>query len=266
MDDEPSFEIPWEYDYAGAPSQTQEVVREIQDELYTDSPTGLAGNDDLGAMSSWYVWSALGAYPETPGSAEVALGSPLFPAITLTLANGRTITETAPAASQNAPYVEGLTLDGRPWQNAYLPSSIFTQGGTLNWSLGSSPSTWASAPGGAPPSSTAGLLPALGYLSGANNGDTVVTPGGTAILNFGVQSMSSASQRIRWTASAQSGSGIVIAPTTGSMTVKSEGKATQSVEVKVPSNLAEGQYTASFALTTRAGVSLPALVAVIDVT
>ena len=61
------------------PPQTQQVVREIQDQLYTDTPGGLAGNDDLGAMSSWYVWSALGAYPETPGSADVALGSPLFP-------------------------------------------------------------------------------------------------------------------------------------------------------------------------------------------
>ena len=90
------------------PSQTQQVVREIQDQLYTDTPAGLAGNDDLGAMSSWYVWSALGAYPETPGSAEVALGSPLFPAITLDLANGKTITETAPAASH------GRALRRRP--------------------------------------------------------------------------------------------------------------------------------------------------------
>jgi predicted alpha-1,2-mannosidase len=265
MGNEPSFDIPWEYDYAGAPSQTQQVVREIQDELYTDSASGLVGNDDLGAMSSWYVWSALGAYPETPGSAEVALGSPLFPAITVTLANGRTITETAPAASENAPYVEGLTLDGSPWQDAYLPSSIFSAGGTLNWTLGSSPTTWASAPGDAPPSSTAGLLPALGYLAGANDGDIVVAPGGTATVNFGVQSMSGASQRIRWTASAQSGTGIVIAATTGTMTVKSGVKAIESVEVKVPSELADGQYTVTFVLTTRTGVSLPALVGVIDV-
>jgi predicted alpha-1,2-mannosidase len=265
MGNEPSFEIPWEYDYAGAPSQTQQVVREIQDQLYTDSPTGLAGNDDLGAMSSWYVWSALGAYPETPGSAEVALGSPLFPAITLTLANGRTITETAPAASQDSPYVEGLAFDGSPWQDAYLPSSIFTEGGTLDWTLGSSPSTWASAPADAPPSSTAGLLPALGYLAGTNDGETIVTPGGTATLDFGVQSMSGASQRIRWTASAQSGSGIVIASATGTMTVKSEANGTQSIEAKVPSKLADGQYTVTLSLTTRTGVALPALVAVIDV-
>ena len=92
-----------------------------------------------------------------------------------------------------------------------------------------------------------------------------MAPGGTATLNFGLQSMSGASQRIRWTASAQSGSGIVIAPASGTLTVDSEVKATRSVEVKVPSGLADGQYTVTFALTTRAGVSPPALVAVIDV-
>ena len=70
--------VPWEYDYVGAPWKTQQVVREVQDQLYTDAPGGLAGNDDLGAMSSWYVWSAIGGDPEMPGSADVALGSPLF--------------------------------------------------------------------------------------------------------------------------------------------------------------------------------------------
>ena len=101
MGDEPSFAIPWEYDYAGAPSGTEHVVREIQDLLYTDDSRGLAGNDDLGAMSSWYVWSALGAYPEMPGSATVALGSPLFTAIAIHLGNGATITESAPSAADD---------------------------------------------------------------------------------------------------------------------------------------------------------------------
>src|SRR5262249_48621154 len=78
MGNEPSFDIPWEYDYTGAPYRTQAVVRKIQDQLYTNAPGGLAGNDDLGAMSSWYVWSAIGGYPETPGIATVAIGSPMF--------------------------------------------------------------------------------------------------------------------------------------------------------------------------------------------
>ena len=74
---EPSIELPWEYDYTGQPYKTQGTVRQIQDQIWTNSPTGLAdGNDDLGEMSSWYVWSALGMYPMTPGTADLALGSP----------------------------------------------------------------------------------------------------------------------------------------------------------------------------------------------
>lgn len=264
MGNEPSFEIPWEYDYAGDPSGTEEVVREIQDELYTDSPGGLAGNDDLGAMSSWYVWSALGAYPETPGSAVVALGSPLFPSIVFTLGNGNTITETAPAASTATPYVDGVTLDGAPWQQASLPADLFTDGGTLDWTLGSSPTAWASAAGDAPPSSSAGLLPGLGYLSGADDGDVVVAPGGSATLTFGVQSMSATAQSFTWTASAQSGTGITLAPASGTLAVPSEAKVTQSVTVQVPAGLADGQYTVT--VTPADGsTTLPTVLAVVDV-
>ena len=120
MGDEPSFDVPWEYDYVGVPFKTQEAVREIQDQDYADSPTGLAGNDDLGEMSSWYVWSALGAYPENPGSSEVVLGSPLFKDIVFHLGDGGTITENAPAAADNAPYVQNLTVNGASWTRTYL--------------------------------------------------------------------------------------------------------------------------------------------------
>jgi predicted alpha-1,2-mannosidase len=115
MGNEPSFDIPWEYDYVGAPYQTQRVVRKVQDQLYANAPGGLAGNDDLGAMSSWYVWSAIGGYPEMPGSADMALGSPLFSKIAIHLGNGKTITETAPRAADSAPYVQSLSLNGSAW-------------------------------------------------------------------------------------------------------------------------------------------------------
>jgi putative alpha-1,2-mannosidase len=266
MGDEPSFDIPWEYDYAGAPAKTQQVVREIQDRLYNDIPGGLDGNDDLGAMSSWYVWSALGGYPEMPGSAELALGSPLFTTIAIDLADGKTITESAAGSARDAPYVRNVTLNGASWQGAYLPASIFTSGGTLDWTLGRAPTTWGAAPGDAPASNTQGLLPALGYLAGANSGDVDVTPGGTANLTFGVQSMSDAGQQVGWTTSAPSGSGIEMGPTTGTITVQSEANATQSVEIQVPSSVADGQYIVTFVLRTAAGTALPDVVAMVDVT
>ncbi len=264
MGDEPSFDIPWEYDYAGRPAQTEEVVRQIQSQLFTDTPGGLVGNDDLGAMSSWYVWSALGAYPEMPGSADVALGSPLFPSITLALADGKTITESAPAASTGTPYVSALSLDGTPSQASVLPASVFADGGQLSWTLGATPSDWATAPGDGPPSNVEGLLPALGYLPAGNDGDVVVSPGSTAALALGVQSMSDRAEQVSWTASAPAGTGITLSPAGGVSTVGAEAKVIQSIDIDVPVGLADGQYTVTVALAS-GGIPLPAVVAVVDV-
>jgi predicted alpha-1,2-mannosidase len=91
MGNEPCEGDPWEYDYAGAPARTQEVVRRIQTQLFCDAPDGLPGNDDAGALSSWYVFSALGFYPVVPGVGGFVLGSPLFSSTIIHLENGRQI-------------------------------------------------------------------------------------------------------------------------------------------------------------------------------
>ena len=113
LSNEPSLEIPWEYDYLGQPWKTQAAVREAQQKLYFNAPVGSFGNDDLGAMSSWYVWSALGMYPETPGTDALALGSPVFPVAEVTLGNGKQVTVNAPQAAPDAPYVQALDVKGK---------------------------------------------------------------------------------------------------------------------------------------------------------
>ncbi|HZU54373.1 MAG TPA: GH92 family glycosyl hydrolase, partial [Actinocrinis sp.] len=123
MGNEPSFELPWEYDYVAQAYKTQRDVRQIQDQLWTNAAGGLAGNDDLGAMSAWYVWSALGMYPETPGTADLALGSPLFTQAIVNPGAANQITINAPAAADGSPYVQSLTYNGATWNNAYLPKS-----------------------------------------------------------------------------------------------------------------------------------------------
>lgn len=266
MGNEPSFDIPWEYDYAGDPAKTEQVVREIQDKLYTDTPHGLSGNDDLGAMSSWYVWSALGGYPEMPGSSALALGSPLFDSVAIHLAGGGAFTESAPAAARDAPYVHAVTVDGTPWQGAYLPAGTIADGGTLEWTLADAPSSWGTVPGDAPPSNTEGLLPALGYVSAAGDDDITVTPGVPTSVVVGVQSMSGATQQVDWTSGAPSSSGVEVAPTSGAITVQSEANVTQSVEIEVPSGTAGGQYMVTFTLRTSAGTVLPDVVLEVDVT
>lgn len=152
MGNEPSLETPWTYDFAGAPAQTQSVVRRIQDQLYTNTPAGLPGNDDGGAMSSWYIFSALGLYPDIPGIGGFVLGSPLFPAATVQLAGGHTLQINASNAADGNPYVQSLTINGSPSTKLWLPWDTVSGGATLNFTLDDSASSWATGAADAPPS------------------------------------------------------------------------------------------------------------------
>jgi predicted alpha-1,2-mannosidase len=151
---EPSIELPWEPDYTGEPWLTQKVVREAQDQLWFNAPAGLGnGNDDLGTMSAWYVWSALGMYPETPGTASLALGSPMFTRALITLPSGKVLAINGNGAADNAPYVRSATWNGSAWNKAYAPANAIVKGGTLTYKLGTTPNkSWAASAAAAPPS------------------------------------------------------------------------------------------------------------------
>ncbi|MEU1269633.1 GH92 family glycosyl hydrolase [Streptomyces sp. NPDC005799] len=135
LGNEPSFGTPWAYDSAGRPDRAQDTVRRVLTSLFADRPDGLMGNDDLGAMSSWAVWAALGMYPHIPGSPQLALASPLFPAVTVHRGNGVTFTVLAPRASATTSRVRSLTLDGRPAGTAFLPDTFPATGGVLRYEL-----------------------------------------------------------------------------------------------------------------------------------
>jgi predicted alpha-1,2-mannosidase len=152
LDNEPSIETPWLFDFLGQPWKTQEAVRKVLNTIWTNSPKGMPGNDDLGEMSSWYVWSAMGMYPEIPGRAELVLGSPLFSKITVHRA-GRDIVIEAGGAGTNSPYVRGLKVDGQTWTKTWLPERFVERGGTIEFDLSRSPDKkWGTAEGDAPPS------------------------------------------------------------------------------------------------------------------
>jgi predicted alpha-1,2-mannosidase len=152
MGNEPTVEVPWEYDFAQAPSQTQEVVRLIETQLWSNTPGGMPGNDDGGEMSSWYVFAAIGLYPEIPGVGGFVIGSPLFTSITLSLSGGHTLQINASDASDGQPYVQSLDLNGSPTSSLWLPWATVQDGATLDFTLGGSPSSWGSSPQDAPPS------------------------------------------------------------------------------------------------------------------
>ncbi|MFC4470683.1 glycoside hydrolase domain-containing protein [Streptomyces xiangluensis] len=121
-------------------------MRQIVDTVYGTGPAGLPGNDDLGTMSAWYVFSALGLYPQTPGSASMLLSAPLFPHAVVDRP-GRDIVIDAPAADAGHPYVSGVRLNGRPYDRSWTDARFLQSGGTLTFRLGEQPDTdWATSP------------------------------------------------------------------------------------------------------------------------
>lgn len=152
LGNEPGENSPWVYDFAGAPSHTQEVVRRAQIQLFTALPSGIPGNDDAGAMSSWYVFSALGLYPEIPGVAGFAVGSPVFPEADVHFGNGSTLVITGNQAAADHPYVAALKLNDTKYDRCWIPWSSVSSGGKLEFELSDQPSDWASGTNQAPPS------------------------------------------------------------------------------------------------------------------
>ncbi|MGP4043026.1 GH92 family glycosyl hydrolase [Streptomyces sp. 2A115] len=143
---EPGIHAPWLYNALGQPWKTQATVRQILDTVYGTGPAGLPGNDDLGTMSAWYVFSALGLYPQTPGSASMLLSAPLFPHAVVDRP-GRDIVIDAPAADAGRPYVSGVRLNGRPYDRSWTDARFLRSGGNLTFRLGEQPDTdWATSP------------------------------------------------------------------------------------------------------------------------
>jgi len=153
MDNEPSVGAPWIYLFSGRPAEAQAIVRRVVNTLWSDRPHGIPGNDDLGAMSSWYVWAAMGMYPGIPGRSELLLGSPLFPFIRIERPAGNHITIRAPDADADMPFVHRLRVNGEPWSRPWLPEGFVEEGGELSFTLASAPDVrWGSRPEDAPPS------------------------------------------------------------------------------------------------------------------
>jgi predicted alpha-1,2-mannosidase len=152
MANEPSIAAPWLYNFLGRPWRAQEALRATMRELWTNTPDGLPGNDDLGTMSAWYVWTALGLYPIYPGRAELMVATPLFPLATVTRP-GATLIIRADGAAPDMLYVHRLSVNGRPRGAAWLPADIVRSGGTLDFTLGRDPDrVWGSRPEDTPPS------------------------------------------------------------------------------------------------------------------
>ncbi|WP_184110498.1 GH92 family glycosyl hydrolase [Sphingomonas abaci] len=158
---EPSHHVAYLYSYAGAPWRTQARLKQIVESQYRPTPDGLSGNDDLGQMSAWLVFTALGFYPVTPASLEYVIGRPFVNRAVLALPNGRHLTIIADRLDDGHPYVGAVTLNGVPVTRAYLRHAEIMAGGELRFTMQPGPNTaWASRRADRPYSSSTARLPA----------------------------------------------------------------------------------------------------------
>jgi putative alpha-1,2-mannosidase len=134
LGNQPGLGTPWLYAWLGRPDRTQAVLRRALRELYAG---GLPGNDDLGSLSAWWVLAALGLYPAVPGSDVLTLAAPLFPRVQ---AGGLRIVRRG-----SAPFVRALTLDGRPYDRAWLRFADVARGARLRYEMAPAPGAWGTA-------------------------------------------------------------------------------------------------------------------------
>jgi predicted alpha-1,2-mannosidase len=127
------------YNYAGEPWKAQYHVREVLDKLYNYTPDGYCGDEDNGQTSAWYVFSALGFYPVTPGTDQYVFGSPLFKRVTLSFENGKRLVIRAPQNSKENIYVRDIKLNGKVMNKNFISHSQLIKGGTLLFQMGAAP-------------------------------------------------------------------------------------------------------------------------------
>ncbi len=155
---EPSHHMAYLYNFVNKPHKTQEKVHQILTELYTPTPDGISGNEDCGQMSAWYVFSALGFYPVTPGSNEYIIGTPIVDKATINLENGNTFTIIAKNLSEENMYVKAVHLNGEPLNRTYISHDEIMNGGFLEFEMTNSASEWGSAEGQEPKTTIDGNL------------------------------------------------------------------------------------------------------------
>jgi predicted alpha-1,2-mannosidase len=144
---EPSHHIGYLYVYAGQPWRTQERLKQIVTTQYQPVPDGLSGNDDLGQMSAWLIFTSLGFYPVTPGSGEYVIGRPFVDRAVLHLPDGKTFSIVAENLADANGYIGSVRLNGQPLSRAFIRHEEIMKGGELRFVMQATPNrSWATDP------------------------------------------------------------------------------------------------------------------------
>ena len=241
LGNEPSIVSPWTYLYANDPAGEERVARQALTTLYNDTPEGLPGNDDLGTMSAWWLWNAIGLYPINPSVPVLLVGSPLFTSVDLDSPTGLHLHVRAPQAADANPYVQSLRVGGAPTTRSWvaLPAHGDLR---LDYVLGAAPSAWGTAVSDAPPSYPAGPLafPPATSAAFAPPAPVVLTPGTPSTLSVAVANTGTTNVGVTW--SAQVPPQLTLTPASGAIAAAAHGGGAQRVTVTADPSLDAGLY------------------------
>lgn len=133
---EPSFHIPWVYNWTGSPYKTQAIVNRIINEQYSSRKDGLPGNDDLGTMGAWYVFACIGLYPEIPGVGGFSVNTPIFESIVLHMKNGDLVIR---GGSEKNIYIHSMKIDGQEYDSTWIDWERLENGAVIEYRTSSRP-------------------------------------------------------------------------------------------------------------------------------
>ena len=133
---EPSFQIPWIYNWVGRPDKAQKIINRILNEQYSSKINGLPGNDDLGTMGAWYVFSCIGLYPEIPGVGGFSINTPIFSSVKIHRKGGDILIK---GGSEKDIYIKSMRLNGQSYESTWINWDDVSNGATLEYQVSNKP-------------------------------------------------------------------------------------------------------------------------------
>ncbi|MDR0504589.1 MAG: glycoside hydrolase family 92 protein [Bifidobacteriaceae bacterium] len=257
LDNEPNFGVPWVFNYLGRPDRTSEAVDTSMLTQFGYAPAGAEpGNDDLGALANWFVWSALGMYPETSGGHMVTFNTPLFDKTEVTLGNGVKLTINAEGAQAGRSttdhrYITGMQINGQSTTKSWLDWQTLTTDTTIDMTIDSTPGTWGTGIDDRPPSWRNGDRPASLNVNTTNEttfGAVTLRPGRSTQARVDVQRIGSPADTYEVTATSTT-PGLSVSGV-GERQFSATGRGSTVINLTADPDLLSGYYTIDVTVTT----------------
>ncbi|PZE75700.1 glycoside hydrolase family 92 protein [Curtobacterium sp. MCBD17_019] len=249
---EPNLIAPYLYAWTGKPGNTATVVK-AQETLFTNTPGGIPGNDDMGEMSSWYVMSSLGLYPTTSGGDFDVITTPQFPNAQVQIGGygktqGGMLTISAPGTSMANRYIASATVNGTSWDKAWVDQTDIAHGGHIAYALSTDPTTWATAAEDAPPSIDTVSNPVRQLSADVSPDQAIVEPtaGRPSQQHVDLTLLATAPRNAEVAVTASAPKGWTVSPSRTTVTATSNGLPTQlddRLRVVAPAGTGPGTYT-----------------------